>query len=351
MERIMLRFVPRFMDRDIDVTPEMMIKRLIAVTPHDFDTLIHQWPKWVANPPDDDDPEAYDALSVCAKDPITGKPRVLFGAYRNFLLRPHLVMFGGASEGTDPAVAKIVLEQANRLGYLAAIHGFNLRYGGGLTGLMGQTLQGFLRGQADLKRAGRRWPHQYSLQVMSGYFLNGVSQNGFKAPNANEKMCAEADAAIVVPGKLSKRKSVMREHAAALCLLYGAIGSPDELYDAVTLVKIGASKQPVYMCDPYLPDPLCFGKPRRHYEDLFRYNERVMLRGMVSREQNDGFIVRCLTPDAMVDRLLADMAAKGQTPQTLYEQNCLRFLEPEAPRDAFFRDQPLPDLALGCAAR
>lgn len=80
-------------------------------------------------------------------------------------------------------VNKTWVDQAQRLGYLMAVNGFNLKVGGGNDGLMKAVSDGFQKGKKEIMRSGHDFPNQLILiqcvdteSIESAYDGGGISR-------------------------------------------------------------------------------------------------------------------------------------------------------------------------------
>jgi uncharacterized protein (TIGR00730 family) len=124
-------------------------------------------------------------------------------------------IFCGANAGNDP----LIHEQTQVLSSLLIERGYDLVYGGGRTGLMGQIADHFLN-------AGRK--------------VIGVRPEKLIF---DEDIHTQLTEAVVVPD-MASRKQQMLSLADSFIALPGGVGTLDEILEVYTLLKIGYSSKP-----------------------------------------------------------------------------------------------------------
>lgn len=134
--------------------------------------------------------------------------------------KPTICVFCGSSHGGDPAYA----EAARRLGTLIAERGYNLIFGGGYIGLMG-----------EVAHAARE----------AGAFVTGVIP-GFLRHLEPPSHDAQR---IVITGDLQERKRLMLSHSDGFAVLPGGLGTLDEFFEAITSVQLGVFDKPIVLMD------------------------------------------------------------------------------------------------------
>jgi hypothetical protein len=127
-----------------------------------------------------------------------------------------LCVYCGSRHGARPAYA----DAARRLGREIGVRGWQLVYGGGRVGLMGEV--------AD-------------AALTSGARVIGVIPESLKRREVGHPGLHELH---VVP-TMHLRKQMMAEHAQAFVALPGGIGTLEELYEAWTWRQLGYHDQPI----------------------------------------------------------------------------------------------------------
>jgi uncharacterized protein (TIGR00730 family) len=131
---------------------------------------------------------------------------------------PSICVFCGASFGNEPRFA----EAARRIGAGIAEAGFNLVFGGGSLGLMGEVARAAQGGGAP-------------VQGIIPAFLQALENS---APvSAEEKL-------IVTP-HLQERKALMLQMSDAFVVLPGGLGTFDEFFEVATEAQLGVHRKPI----------------------------------------------------------------------------------------------------------
>jgi uncharacterized protein (TIGR00730 family) len=173
------------------------------------------------NDEDDDEPTRHKGLrtgGVIARTCL-GRRR----PNRNPVARmekPTICVFCGSSPGSDERYA----QDARRLGALIAERGFNLLFGGGYVGLMGEV--------AHAAREG-------------GAFVTGIIP-GFLRHLEPPSHDAQR---IVITGDLQERKRLMLSLSDGFAVLAGGLGTLDEFFEVITSVQLGVFDKPVVLVD------------------------------------------------------------------------------------------------------
>ncbi|MCF7669952.1 MAG: TIGR00730 family Rossman fold protein [Verrucomicrobia bacterium] len=118
------------------------------------------------------------------------------------------------------AVAAPFMESAIRLGTLIASNGMSLVYGGGKTGLMGETARAVQRQGGKV------------IGVIPGYL------------NTPRLAFDQADE-LLVTSDLRQRKAVMESRADAFISLAGGFGTLEETVEVIALKQLGRHTKPI----------------------------------------------------------------------------------------------------------
>jgi predicted Rossmann-fold nucleotide-binding protein len=234
------------------------------------------------------------------------------------LLRPHFTIHSGASQG-NRFVQEIGAKAMEEMGRLAKKNGFTLFYGGGDSGNMGKTLDGFLSG-------GESFPRQYSVQISPADFAapGGVeSKNGMHP--INEGLSKRSDVAIVMPHFVTRRHmldGIMgKKDAAATCP--GAEGSVDECFDIAVLRKTGLIETNLYVLN--LPVPLVVMDTPipfiniGYWRDMRRMMKKFLTYGYGKQKSYDSTHFLS-SPQKIFDHLMFKLDAEGNNPHQVYER-------------------------------
>lgn len=134
--------------------------------------------------------------------------------------RSAICVFCGSSYGVDPQYAAA----AKRLGTLIAEHGYNLVFGGGNVGLMGEVARAARDGGAAVK---------------------GILPEFLK----HLEPPLETDETVVVTPDLQSRKALMLSSADAFVILPGGLGTMDEYFEVLTSAQLHALSKPIVVLD------------------------------------------------------------------------------------------------------
>jgi uncharacterized protein (TIGR00730 family) len=137
---------------------------------------------------------------------------------REAALRPALCVFCGSNHGNDPAYT----DAARRFGALMAKNGFDLVFGGGGVGLMG-----------ELARAVRG----------GGAKVTGIIPDFLRHVELPLKIANE----MIVTSDMNERKSRMFAAADAFVILPGGLGTLDELTEAFTYAQLHIHAKPIVL--------------------------------------------------------------------------------------------------------
>jgi uncharacterized protein (TIGR00730 family) len=131
-----------------------------------------------------------------------------------------LCVYCGSSPGTDPAH----VAAARALGGAMAEAGIGLVYGGGSTGLMGETARAVLAG---------------------GGHVTGIIPEFLVS---KERMLDEAHE-LIVTRSMHERKMAMFERATGFVALPGGIGTLEELAEIMTWAQLKQHARPIIVCN------------------------------------------------------------------------------------------------------
>lgn len=130
--------------------------------------------------------------------------------------RPAICVFCGSSHGRDP----IYTETAQRFGKLMVEAGFDLVFGGGGVGLMGEVAK---------------------ATAMAGGKVLGIIPSFLRHVEPPLKISTE----IVITESMNERKARMFEASDAFAVLPGGIGTLDEFTEAHTAAQLGVLSKPI----------------------------------------------------------------------------------------------------------
>ena len=126
---------------------------------------------------------------------------------------------------SSEAVAPELREVARDLGRAIVERGWELMYGGGNIGLMGEVAR------AALAAGGR---------------VTGVIPHLL----ADREVALENVTKLIRTDTMRERKALMDEGSDAFVVLPGGIGTLEELVEIVTLKQLGYHERPIVLCDP-----------------------------------------------------------------------------------------------------
>ncbi len=185
-----------------------------------------------------------------------------------------ICVYCGSRHGVRPAYTAA----ARALGAAIGSRGWQLVYGGGKVGLMGEVAD------AVLAHGGR---------------VVGVIPESLKKLEVGHQALTELH---VVP-TMHVRKQMMAERADAFIALPGGIGTLEELYEVWTWRQLG-----------YHTSPIGLLNVDGYYDDLLRFMRHSVAEGFLSPAQNEALLVGG-EPEAMLlalaERVDAGRAAAG----------------------------------------
>lgn len=175
---------------------------------------------------------------------------------------PTLCVFCGSRHGSDPAYTTA----ARAIGLGLAARGWQLVYGGGNVGLMGEV--------ADAARAGGAW-------------VTGVIPESLMQREVGHRGLDELH---VVP-TMHVRKQLMAERAHAFVALPGGLGTFEEIFEVWTWRQLGYHDRPIALLNT-----------AGYYDGLIGFLRNTVDRGFVSQPQAEMLIVEN-DPQALLQRL------------------------------------------------
>jgi uncharacterized protein (TIGR00730 family) len=128
--------------------------------------------------------------------------------------KPAICVFCGSSPGNDPAYAR----DAKRFGMLLAEAGFDLVFGGGYVGLMG-----------EVAHAARE----------AGAYVTGVLPEFLRHV---EPPSHDAQRIVITPD-LQERKRLLLSLASGFAVLPGGLGTLDEFFEVLTSLQLGTFRK------------------------------------------------------------------------------------------------------------
>ena len=132
--------------------------------------------------------------------------------------RPTICVFCGSSHGSDPAYT----EAARRFGTMMVEHGFDLVFGGGGVGLMGEVA--------------------LAVSKAGGHIL-GIIPSFLRHVEPPLKVASE----IVVTDSMNERKARMFAAAGGFAVLPGGLGTLDEFAEAFTGAQLQLHDKPIVL--------------------------------------------------------------------------------------------------------
>lgn len=303
-------FVPRF-QQDFPQPNDAVLNVMFAeIDERDLRAVVEAWKK-LRNLQNRDDIKL--SLRTSMKE-ICAHPTKKH-ALAPYLLRPHITLHGGSQVGNE-LCRDMALESTRELGHLVARNGFNLWYGGGDTGLMGEIQKGFLE-----QAAVHRFPDQYVIQISPAPFVfkGEKSLNGLRPKN--EGLSQNSDIAIVLPEFAPRRHmlDIMLGRDDAAITSFGAMGSMDEITDIAAHIKTGLIDTNQYILNMRVPalgggfwDPL-----KQQFQNFVRL-------GFQDQKSID-ILIFLPTPSEIFDHLMAKLNGEGRNPHQVYEQRLKQY--------------------------
>jgi hypothetical protein len=168
--------------------------------------------------------------------------------------------------GSSDAVHADYKTAAYQLGVMLARNGLRLVYGGGKTGLMGETANGALSA--------------------------GGEAIGVIIPSMNTPALAHTGLTrLEVAPDMHARKARMHELADAYIALPGGFGTWDELFETITWAQTGAHEKPVGLLNV-----------KNYYDPLLAAMDHAVAEGFVFSEHRNSVLSES-TPQALLERM------------------------------------------------
>ena len=174
--------------------------------------------------------------------------------------------------GSRPGANAAYAQQARLVGQLIAQRGWQVVYGGGHCGLMGEVADG------ALGHGGR---------------VIGVIPQSLLAHEVGHRGLTE----LHVVDNMHDRKRLMAERADAFLALPGGIGTFEELFEVWTWRQLGYHRKPIGLLNV-----------AGYYDALLGFMQQTVQQGFLSAAQQEQVIVDT-APDRMLDALHAQVAA------------------------------------------
>lgn len=187
--------------------------------------------------------------------------------------RPKITVFCGSSHGSDAAYAR----DARRFGALIGSHGYDMVFGGGYVGLMGEV--------AHAAREG-------------GAYITGVLPDFLRHL---EPPSRDTQRMIVTPD-LHERKRLLMSLGDAFAVLPGGLGTLDEFFEVITSVQLNVFDKPVVLLDT-----------NGVFAPLRALLDDVVARGFAG-ERIRAFYHPAATPQAAIEYLATRVPAVPRTP-------------------------------------
>ncbi|CAM0136119.1 unnamed protein product [Umbelopsis sp. WA50703] len=173
-----------------------------------------------------------------------------------------ICVFCGASDPLDP----IYFEQANALGKMMAEKGYNLIYGGGRVGVMGQVAKAVIGG-------------------------GGVAKGIVPVPLYRSGSTQLKEIETVIVPDMHTRKKMMSEESDAFIALPGGFGTMEELLEVITWSQLNIHSKPILLLNT------------KGYYDLFKqWIDRCTEEKFISGD-NKNIFVMCDTVDEIENAL------------------------------------------------
>ncbi|MEO8125121.1 MAG: TIGR00730 family Rossman fold protein [Burkholderiales bacterium] len=175
-----------------------------------------------------------------------------------------ICVYCGSRSGDDPAFAAA----ARAIGRAIGERGWQLVYGGGRVGLMGEVA---------------------NAALATGAKVIGVIPHALVAREQGHGGLDE----LIVVDTMHERKRLMAEHSDAFIALPGGIGTFEELFEAWTWLQLGYHAKPVGVLNA-----------AGYYDGLLNFLDHGVARGFMTHAQRELLRVEA-EPVALLDRLAA----------------------------------------------
>lgn len=183
---------------------------------------------------------------------------------------PSLCVFCGSRQGSQAAFTAA----ARAIGSGLASRGWQMVYGGGRVGLMGEV--------ADAARQGGAW-------------VTGVIPESLMQREVGHRGLDE----LHVVASMHIRKQMMAERADAFVALPGGLGTFEELFEIWTWRQLGYHARPIALLNT-----------AGYYDGLLDFLRTTVNQGFVAPQQADMLLVED-QPEALLDRLAQAMRISG----------------------------------------
>jgi uncharacterized protein (TIGR00730 family) len=187
--------------------------------------------------------------------------------------RPTICVFCGSSHGADPVFS----EAARRFGTLMVGHGFDLVFGGGGVGLMGEVA--------------------LSVSKAGGNIL-GIIPTFLRYVEPPLKVASK----IVVTDSMNERKARMFEAADAFAVLPGGLGTLDEFAEAFTGAQLRLHAKPIVLVNI-----------KNYFDPLLALIDHFVAQGFAGAGVKEHIHV-APTVEAAMKILVAQRAAQAKQP-------------------------------------
>jgi uncharacterized protein (TIGR00730 family) len=161
--------------------------------------------------------------------------------------KPAICVFCGSSHGVDPAYT----EAAQRLGQLLTERGFELVFGGGGVGLMGEVAA--------------------SVSQRGGAIL-GIIPSFLR----HLEPPLEVKSKIVVTETMNDRKAKMFEASDGFAILPGGLGTLDEFFEALTNAQLHLHTKPIVLINT-----------KNYYGPLLKLIDHIVVEGFAQSSVRD----------------------------------------------------------------
>jgi uncharacterized protein (TIGR00730 family) len=187
--------------------------------------------------------------------------------------KPKICVFCASSHGSDAAYAR----DARRFGALLAERGFDMVFGGGYIGLMGEVAHAAREGGA------------YVTGVLPGFLRH------LEPPSHDTHR-------MIVVDDLHERKKLMLTMADGFAVLPGGLGTLDEFFEVITSVQLSVFDKPMALLDTH-----------GFFAPLDALIEQVVAQEFAG-ERIRAFYRRAASPEQAIEYLAARVTAARPAP-------------------------------------
>ena len=174
----------------------------------------------------------------------------------------NITLYGAASDVID----QVYKDEVYELGREIARRGHTMVYGAGAIGLMGAAARGV---------------HDANGRIV------GVAPHFMHTFEPLYELCTE----LISTETMSERKDIMEKRGDAFVIVPGGIGTFDELFQILTLKKLGRLNKPIVLFNV-----------KGFWDDLLAVLGEDVFKGFIEHDIADCFVV-CESPKTTVDRL------------------------------------------------